>query len=904
MPEAPLEIKRESIVSSNPIVEITVKETEGIRREREPLTWGVPFPKGLLSESLGLRIVDEAGDFVPMTAAPLAYWIDGSIKWILLDVQVSVPANGTKTLQVYPEALADRADKDSPPALELSESQEKLLVRTGQIEFVLDSAGLLPFSQITVNNRPLLREHAARIALTDEHDRVWQPCIDAWTVETRNPLRLVLRFDGTFKTGQKTHVLRYTCRIHFFAGKSTVRIDFTIHNPRAARHPGGVWDLGSQGSCFFRDLSLELSGPQCEQADVAYALDLGDPLQKAAGNLLVYQDSSGGEHWRSHNHINRYEQIPVSFRGFEVRNDQQVLSRGLRATPCMAISHPEGTLAASVKHFWQNFPTALEADHGTLKIGLFPMYFNDLFELQGGEQKTHTIYVSATDGPLPDGWLEWAHRPLIPRLAPEWYYTSGACPRPVPVRQTASDAYAAAYQRLVDVAIRGPRCFFARRELIDEYGWRNFGDLYADHEAVFHQGEQEFVSHYNNQYDVIKGALIQFMRTGDPAWFRLADEHARHVADIDIYHTDQDRYEFNHGLFWHTDHHLDAATSTHRSASRKHWESKDPRLVGGGPSYSHNYAAGFVYHYWLTGEHRSKESVLALAENVRKGVEGSDIFLERCLKAGKEFLKGVLKKPRSLERTEDRVYEFDGPGRASGNVLKTLLDGYLLTSSERYLHCAETLIWRCVSIDDPIDDRNLLNAEFRWMYNIFLQSLGYYLDIKHEVGQLDQSFWSARMVLLNYAAWMLEHEYPYLDKPEILEFPNETWSAQEMRKSDVLAHAAQYAPEPLRQQLLGKSRFFFELCFNQLRDDFADTCDLTRVIAILMSNGMIHLEAYSGGTCVEAIASKDINYTLPDANPPGLRAAVTNQLTRFLQVLRNTSLKKELRWISQRVKNH
>ena len=42
-----------------------------------------------------------------------------------------------------------------------------------------------------------------------------------------------------------------------------------------------------------------------------------------------------------------------------------------------------------------------------------------------------------------------------------------------------------------------------RREIIDEYGWRNFGEIYADHEAVYHQGRGPFVSHYNNQYDLI-----------------------------------------------------------------------------------------------------------------------------------------------------------------------------------------------------------------------------------------------------------------------------------------------------------------------------------------------------------------------------------------------------------------
>ena len=71
------------------------------------------------------------------------------------------------------------------------------------------------------------------------------------------------------------------------------------------------------------------------------------------------------------------------------------------------------------------------------------------------------------------------------------------------------------YLALVDIAIKGENTFFDRREIIDEYGWRNFGDLYADHEAVGHPGLHPLVSHYNNQYDVIYGAVVQYARSGD-----------------------------------------------------------------------------------------------------------------------------------------------------------------------------------------------------------------------------------------------------------------------------------------------------------------------------------------------------------------------------------------------------
>ena len=134
-------------------------------------------------------------------------------------------------------------------------------------------------------------------------------------------------------------------------------------------------------------------------------------------------------------------------------------------------------------------------------------------------------------------------------------------------------------QELIDQVISGPRSFFARRETIDEYGWRHFGDLYADHEAVGHVGDTPLVAHYNNQYDVIYGAIVQYLRGGDWRWFELMADLARHVIDIDIYHTEEDRPSYNGGLFWHTDHYLDAGTATHRTYSKTNLEGKDPTIL-------------------------------------------------------------------------------------------------------------------------------------------------------------------------------------------------------------------------------------------------------------------------------------------------------------------------------------
>ena len=60
------------------------------------------------------------------------------------------------------------------------------------------------------------------------------------------------------------------------------------------------------------------------------------------------------------------------------------------------------------------------------------------------------------------------------------------------------------------------------------------------------------------QYDPLAGFAYQFLRSGDPRWWALMEDLAAHVRDIDTYHTDRDKSAYNHGLFWHTVHYVDA----------------------------------------------------------------------------------------------------------------------------------------------------------------------------------------------------------------------------------------------------------------------------------------------------------------------------------------------------------
>ncbi len=835
-------------------VAILVEESAGYQRAAEPVTLGVPLPRGLLSGADELTLSDPAAGQLSLQADPLAHWPDGSIKWLLLDFQLSVAAGARK------ELLLNTNSTGSPAGYvhKVTTSQEKdaFIVETGVSRFALNPKIFQPFKSVRVAGEEMVDADASCVTLTDAHGNECRPEICTFQSEAAGSLRTTLKVTGRFRTAQGKAFASFVARLHFFAGKSLVKMTFTLHNPRAAKHRGGLWDLGDPGSLYFNDLSLQVglqtSGPvttqwQAQPADA--------PGHTTGRDLVIYQDSSGGENWRSSNHVNRCGEVRHSFRGYRVSSEDKVIKEGLRASPLIGIRDKGKQITAGVQSFWQNFPKALEARDGVLTVRLFPHQYDDLFELQGGEQKTHTLYLDSQAhseettpsngchsraggnlggqaGACDTADLRWIDAPLIARCTPEWYAASGAV-RGLTREPENSDGALAA---LVNCAINGDNTFFHRREVIDEYGWRNFGELYADHEAVFHQGPQALVSHYNNQYDAVFGFLRQFLAGGDPRWFLLADQLCHHVRDIDIYHTGADRPAYNHGLFWHTNHHLDAATCTHRCFSKAHAAGKARKEYGGGPALSHLYTSGLLLHYYATGEVSSREAVLELVTFAEANLALQHSWRQRLRAAAKRVQETIVNLKFRQPGPSNNVYGLAGPGRASGNTLNTLLDGFALTGERRYLQQAEALIRSCVHPQDDIGSRDLLDVERRWMYTIFLQALGGYLDVKSELGQADAMFEYARASLLHYATWMLDNEYIYLDKPEKLEFPNETWAAQEMRKGSVLNCTAPYSADSLKRKLVEKAEYYCDAGADKLARFV--TKNLTRPVVLILSSGV------------------------------------------------------------------
>ncbi len=863
-----------------PLTPITVEEIGGIDRINEAITIGIPFPQGRLYKAAKLVLHDSMYACLPLQTQVLAEWPDKSLKWVLLDFQTSVKAKSARELELILDESGTVSDKQTYISAE--ENPNYFFVDTKAAVFFVNTDIFRPFDRVIVGGKEIIDIQKSRTVLTDESGVRYEPFINRIFFETKGSLRVTLKAEGGFGTRDGSVFAGFSARLSFFANSSMVKTEFTILNPKAAKHSGGLWDLGDPGSVFFKDISLYSALHTSEHTKILWASKPGTQNSQSSDRLLcIYQDSSGGKHWNSRNHMNRNGEVKHSFKGYRVYSEDKTVAEGERANPLICVSDGNRNICAAVQYFWQNFPKALEAKENILVIRLFPRYYNDVFELQGGEQKTHTVFLDfggSRGFENIEGLVQW---PLVSRAYPEWYVKSKAFSYLIPEAKDSDKQLTA----LIHTAIKGDKSFFHRREIIDEYGWRNFGDLYADHEAVGHKGPEPLISHYNNQYDCIYGMLMQFARSGKPDWFVLADQLCSHVKDIDIYHTDEDRPEYNRGLFWHTYHYTNAQTATHRCFSKKHTESGNMGAYGGGPALSHNYSTGFLFHYYMTGSPSSKEAVSDMADFVIANMDMADTLMSRTVSRIRKirlYLKRLFGKGKLVELR--KVYELNGPGRAGGNALNTLMNAYLLTKDRYYLEKGENLIYRCIHPQDDIESRDLLDRENRWMYTVFLQALGRYADIKTREGAFDATREYAVQSLIHYAEWMAENEYPYLEKPEKLEYPNETWAAQDVRKCNVLLYAAKYAEAEQRDLFLKKAEFFYNEAVKYL---FAyDTKTLTRPIALMMLNAMMysHFKIYANESASGETASEYHNCPV-------------NKDTW----LRSFSLKKEFEFIKWRV---
>ncbi|MFQ3234678.1 MAG: hypothetical protein ACI9C4_000229, partial [Paraglaciecola sp.] len=488
-----------------------------------PIEVGVPVPQGQAFNLQQLQL-QVNGDIISCAAQPLNYWHDKSIKWVNLIFFAKPEAGENYELVINQAAKPVMAPA---PGLVYSDTQDCLTIKNTDVTFEL-RRDRFEFSLTSPKEgSSLVNTALSSVSLFDaENNLLPGHIVDVHTNKfhdlTDGSVRVIkLRISGHHSIENSSNLADFDADFTFYYQQGCIKIAYTVRNPKAALHSGGNWDLGDPHSLYFTALNFDMALGQA--SDIHYQLEPDENWQDAQrADISLQQFSSGGENWQSPIHWDHKQHIPFCQQGYQVLRDNVCIAQAHRATPSVFIQNSFGL---TLENFWQNFPKSISIQADTISLGLFPQQSGIQYELQGGEQKTHTLWLNAAGGREGLAWVHQKPSVILPRQvyqqsAPFLYLNKHSADAPL--------------RTLILNALDSDNNFYRKREIVDQYGWRNFGDLYADHETADYQGQDIFVSHYNNQYDPIFGFLRQYMIDGDKRWFELADDLAKHVADIDI----------------------------------------------------------------------------------------------------------------------------------------------------------------------------------------------------------------------------------------------------------------------------------------------------------------------------------------------------------------------------------
>ncbi len=490
---------------------LTVEERANVARDSQPVTAGVPLPKGLATDTSRLRVVDREGNDVSAQFTVLNRWHPTkSIKWVQVDFQASVPAGDTR----YFCLRDDGAGTTKGEGIEVRKDEGKTIVDTGAAQFEFADGKTL-FTSAGLGS--------PRMEMTGSGAKVF-PAESKHSIELSGPLHTVVKLEGGYGT-----YLNHVTRVHLYRGASYVRIVHTIENLRG----GSEEDLSSAtpvAGCL-----LTATPPFSDDKGLSYrfgtdGVDLSGVFERGKPYISLTQDSSDHYEWqiiKGEKGEGRGKSVDPPNLGFVDVNDGKI------------------GVSAGIKHFWQMWPRGLSASE---VVGVYLMTRAKI-SLVPGMSRTHEVLLFSHKADLPAEevravWM-FLQKPLFAACPTEWY-----CQKTMAFGRIVDGnlkSYKQEYRLLIkrydDFVARSIDAIQKTKSMFltaDSYGMIHFGDVVrgvapAGRTKDGSAPKKGAVRWNNNAEDYPHLLAIQFARTAELKYLDLLVEHGRHMADVCTY---------------------------------------------------------------------------------------------------------------------------------------------------------------------------------------------------------------------------------------------------------------------------------------------------------------------------------------------------------------------------------
>ncbi len=569
-------------------ISISVEEPSGVSRGDWPVTSGIPVARGAMSrtEAASCALFTSAGEQIELQTEVLATWPDQTVRWLLLDFQITLRPHEKQVLVLRYGEQTRRRTVESP--VRVSPLNEGYLIDSGPLRCRISAQRFRLFDDVSLDlngdgtfsrDERIGIAEGAGIVLTTPQGRSFRADLTraSVTVEQSGPMRVCLKVEGRHAADDGT-MFGFVMRIHAYRGKPYLRCYYSFINDQ----PSG-------------------SMAQVESLELAFAAS----------------DAVAGETMLAGKRDRQGRLVQVDADHYQIDGKPA----GRRAAGWGGVIGARAGMAVGLREFWQNWPKAIEVRDNRIVLGVCPDFPAGLYDgkplleeskltywlrdgvysFKCGVARTHefwTLFFKTGDAERVSEFFQAAEEPLLATCAPAYVSRTQAVGPFPPADRDAFWGYDAWLGAALDAHLQ-------RREELHEYGMLNFGDWYGE----------RGVNWGNLEYDLAHGLFLQFLRSGDRRFFVRASQAARHHIDVDVVHaTSKDLKNpwgdpprigdvWLHSL-GHTGGYYDGAALP---VSRTY-------QVGHSTNFGHVWVSGDWNYYHLTGDRRARDVALEISD--------------------------------------------------------------------------------------------------------------------------------------------------------------------------------------------------------------------------------------------------------------------------------------------------
>jgi len=674
--------------------------------EGAPITLGIPFKKGELLSPDHARVLNKNGEEIPSQITQVTSWepLDYSAKWIWVFFFAEKEDN--YTLEYGPEI---RRAPIQGPRVKIKNGQRRgqpAIVETGALRFTVNkrTGGFIDDVMLDLDangydiNDTIATSKDNRGSFLDILDDAG---IDASTAHIHRtvkekgsgPLHSILRIEGEYTyANEDNNSSPFTIRIHVYAGKSYIKAYHTItytgnpdkHSPVEGEHmmvalTDGVMkpDTASDDKGWLEPddrikatgltLDYNLSGLKTFKSGYLQGewYDAKDPQIfdtkiDDQQNISIFQNGPKPD---------RIPPVPNSTADSRIDGFNGLISDNLEKHRSIDklegwsdISDEKWGIGIGIKNFIEEYPKEIDIDFEkgsctayTWSPNADPMSFarsngrrdqQMVANMAQGVTKTSeiAIYFHAADENNNDlkRTLNYVIDPPIPHAAPSVYSNSTVYGRFSPESESHSEL---------------------ERSLEYKFDWNIYNQHWEPWYGMFDYGDQknyygrgDWFRWINNEPAVDFQYWLQFMRTGDPKYYKAAEAMSRHTMDVDNIHwpTNPKYYgDTNPSLdWWKNQSNQDKATpylGVGRRHANQHWSA----ILS-----AHVWLEGWIASYYLTGYHRGLDIARLTADSYTRRIWGDhDLTGRRLYLAIWNLVEAwdATKDQRYLDDLQDRI---------------------------------------------------------------------------------------------------------------------------------------------------------------------------------------------------------------------------------------------------------